>query len=125
MSFIPISALHGDNVVEKSKNMDWYHGPLCFTTWNCLPKADADHVHARSPSSGSSVRTQTNGTTSGIRRRAAGGFSNRVTKSWCNPPLSELIKEIYGSNLEPIQEAFAPLSCTITLRTTSTSAGAT
>ncbi len=25
--FIPISALHGDNVVEKSKNMDWYYGP--------------------------------------------------------------------------------------------------
>ncbi len=25
--FIPISALHGDNVVEKSQNMDWYDGP--------------------------------------------------------------------------------------------------
>jgi sulfate adenylyltransferase large subunit len=24
--FIPISALHGDNVVERSANMDWYHG---------------------------------------------------------------------------------------------------
>jgi bifunctional enzyme CysN/CysC len=26
MSFIPISALHGDNVVERSANMDWYEG---------------------------------------------------------------------------------------------------
>ncbi|HMP68196.1 MAG TPA: GTP-binding protein [Pirellulaceae bacterium] len=25
--FIPISALHGDNIVEKSTNMDWYYGP--------------------------------------------------------------------------------------------------
>jgi bifunctional enzyme CysN/CysC len=27
ITFIPISALHGDNVVERSKNMDWYQGP--------------------------------------------------------------------------------------------------
>ncbi len=26
INFIPISALKGDNVVESSKNMDWYHG---------------------------------------------------------------------------------------------------
>jgi adenylyl-sulfate kinase len=26
ITFIPISALKGDNVVETSKNMDWYHG---------------------------------------------------------------------------------------------------
>jgi bifunctional enzyme CysN/CysC len=27
MTFIPISALNGDNVVDASKNMDWYRGP--------------------------------------------------------------------------------------------------
>jgi bifunctional enzyme CysN/CysC len=27
LSFIPISALHGDNVVERSLNMPWYNGP--------------------------------------------------------------------------------------------------
>ena len=27
LSFIPISALHGDNVVERSANMAWYDGP--------------------------------------------------------------------------------------------------
>jgi bifunctional enzyme CysN/CysC len=26
LSFVPISALHGDNVVERSANMDWYEG---------------------------------------------------------------------------------------------------
>jgi bifunctional enzyme CysN/CysC len=26
LSFIPVSALHGDNVVERSANMDWYEG---------------------------------------------------------------------------------------------------
>jgi bifunctional enzyme CysN/CysC len=27
LSFVPISALHGDNVVERSANMAWYEGP--------------------------------------------------------------------------------------------------
>jgi bifunctional enzyme CysN/CysC len=27
ITFIPISALHGDNVVDRSRNMDWYGGP--------------------------------------------------------------------------------------------------
>jgi len=27
ITFIPISALHGDNVVDRSSNMDWYGGP--------------------------------------------------------------------------------------------------
>ena len=27
LTFIPISALHGDNVVERSANMPWYEGP--------------------------------------------------------------------------------------------------
>jgi sulfate adenylyltransferase subunit 1 len=27
ITFIPISALYGDNVVHPSKNMEWYHGP--------------------------------------------------------------------------------------------------
>src|SRR3546814_3909328 len=26
LSFIPVSALHGDNVVERSANMSWYEG---------------------------------------------------------------------------------------------------
>jgi bifunctional enzyme CysN/CysC len=26
LSFVPVSALHGDNVVERSANMDWYEG---------------------------------------------------------------------------------------------------
>jgi bifunctional enzyme CysN/CysC len=27
LRFIPVSALKGDNIVERSTNMDWYHGP--------------------------------------------------------------------------------------------------
>ncbi len=32
IQFLPISALNGDNVVNRSKNMDWYQGaPLLHT----------------------------------------------------------------------------------------------
>jgi sulfate adenylyltransferase subunit 1 (EFTu-like GTPase family) len=27
VTFIPISALHGDNVVDRSEKMPWYEGP--------------------------------------------------------------------------------------------------
>ena len=27
LTFIPVSALHGDNVVERSPNTPWYDGP--------------------------------------------------------------------------------------------------
>ena len=30
--YIPISALKGDNIVEKSVNMPWYEGPACLNS---------------------------------------------------------------------------------------------
>ena len=38
--FIPISALHGDNVVERSENMAWYEGPSLVY--------ELEHVHVAS-----------------------------------------------------------------------------
>ena len=35
--FIPISALHGDNVVERSKNMDWYAEGTLLNTLEDIP----------------------------------------------------------------------------------------
>ncbi len=40
VTFIPISALHGDNVVERSKNMAWYEGPSLLY--------HLEHVHVAS-----------------------------------------------------------------------------
>jgi len=48
--YLPISALYGDNVVEKSKNMDWYSGPtLLYTLENVQITGDANHVDCRFP----------------------------------------------------------------------------
>ena len=48
--FIPISALKGDNVVERSKNMDWYNGAtLLYTLENIYIGSDQNHIDGRFP----------------------------------------------------------------------------
>lgn len=48
--FIPISALNGDNVVKRSKNMDWYDGAtLMYTLENVYIGSDLNHFDARFP----------------------------------------------------------------------------
>jgi len=48
--FIPISALHGDNVVKRSANMPWYEGPtLLWLLENVYISSDANYIDARFP----------------------------------------------------------------------------
>ncbi len=48
--FIPISALKGDNVVDRSKNMDWYNGAtLLYTLENIYIGSDQNHIDGRFP----------------------------------------------------------------------------
>ena len=48
--FIPISALEGDNVVEKSENMTWYSGPtLLYTLESVHIGSDSNQVDCRFP----------------------------------------------------------------------------
>jgi sulfate adenylyltransferase subunit 1 len=48
--FIPISALNGDNVVDRSKNMDWYSGAtLMHLLENIHIGSDQNHVDCRFP----------------------------------------------------------------------------
>jgi len=50
ISFIPISALLGDNVVEKSDHMPWYHGPpLLYFLENVHIGSDENLVDCRFP----------------------------------------------------------------------------
>ncbi len=47
---IPISALNGDNVVEKSTNMPWYQGPtFLYHLENVYVGGEENHVDARFP----------------------------------------------------------------------------
>ena len=45
--FTPLSALAGDNVVEKSKNMDWYKGPTLLDSIQSWRPQAADQGQAR------------------------------------------------------------------------------
>lgn len=48
--FIPISAKLGDNVVERSQNMEWYNGPtLLYALENVYVISDFDRVNPRFP----------------------------------------------------------------------------
>jgi sulfate adenylyltransferase subunit 1 len=48
--FIPISALKGDNVVDRSKNMDWYQGPtLLYLLENVHITSDLNFMDGRFP----------------------------------------------------------------------------
>src|SRR6056297_3083715 len=48
--FIPISALKGDNVVDRSKNMDWYEGPtLLYLLENIHIASDRNFIDSRFP----------------------------------------------------------------------------
>ena len=50
LSFIPVSALVGDNVVDKSENMDWYDGPSLLSHLETLHTAsDRNLVDVRFP----------------------------------------------------------------------------
>ena len=49
-TFIPISALHGDNVVERSARMPWYEGTsLLYHLEHVQVGSEANHVDARFP----------------------------------------------------------------------------
>jgi bifunctional enzyme CysN/CysC len=50
ITFIPISALHGDNVVEPSENMPWYRGtPLLYHLENVHIASDRNLIDVRFP----------------------------------------------------------------------------
>ena len=48
--FIPISALKGDNVVNRSKKMEWFNGPTLLHSLENIPVAnDLNHIDFRFP----------------------------------------------------------------------------
>ena len=46
IQFIPLSALNGDNVVDKSEAMSWYQGPTLLETLEAAPNSHQGHKEA-------------------------------------------------------------------------------
>ena len=116
--FIPISALIGDNVVNKSQNMDWYNGSsLLHELENIHISSDNNHVDGRFPiqyvirphkKGFENYRSYAGKIESGIFKVGdkvkvlPSGFTSKITKIFL------------GS--KEIEEAFCPMSVSISIQ---------
>jgi bifunctional enzyme CysN/CysC len=120
LAFIPISALHGDNVVDRSANMPWYDGPSLLH--------HLEHVHIASDRNLIDVRFPVQYV---IRPHAATdaelhdyrGYAGQVAGGVLKPGDEVLhlpsgfytrVRRIEAAGTE-IAEAFAPMSVTLLL----------
>jgi sulfate adenylyltransferase subunit 1 (EFTu-like GTPase family) len=120
LTFIPMSALHGDNVVDRSANMTWYDGPSLLH--------HLEHVHIASDRNLIDVRFPVQYV---IRPHAATdaelhdyrGYAGQVAGGVLKPGdevthlpsgFSTHVRRIEAAGLE-VPEAFAPMSVTLLL----------
>ena len=117
IDFIPISALHGDNVVDRSERMSWYRGnTLLYTLETVYIGAEHNHVDARFPVQWV-IRPQSNEYHDfrGFAGRVAGGVFKKGDEVVALPSgFKTRIKGIHTINGE-LEEAFAPMSVCMTL----------
>ncbi|MBN1414182.1 MAG: GTP-binding protein [Bacteroidales bacterium] len=115
--FVPISALKGDNVVERSSNMPWYQGPtLMFLLENIHISNDQNFVDLRFPVQ-FVIRPNRDEFHDyrGYAGRVAGGVLHKGDKILVLPSgFSSAIRSI-DTMKESLEFAFPPQSVTLTL----------
>jgi len=115
--FVPISALNGDNVVDRSTNMDWHQGPtLMYLLETIHIGSDRNHVDCRFPVQ-SVIRPQSaeHPDYRGYAGRIAGGVFKKGDEVMVLPSgFTSTVEAIDTFNGE-VKEAFAPMSVTMRL----------
>jgi sulfate adenylyltransferase subunit 1 len=115
--FVPISALHGDNVVNRSEAMDWYQGEtLLHLLENIHIGSDYNHIDCRFPVQ-TVIRPHSDEYHDyrGYAGRIASGIFKVGDEVEVLPSgFTSSIKSIDSLN-EDLTEAFAPMSVSITL----------
>lgn len=115
--YIPMSALHGDNVVNRSKNMDWYQGsPMLHILETMHISSDINKIDARFPVQ-TVLRPQnySHRDYRGYAGRLASGILRKGDVVTVMPSgFISKIKSIDTFDGE-VKEAFAPMSVSITL----------
>jgi sulfate adenylyltransferase subunit 1 len=115
--YIPMSALDGDNVVNRSENMDWYKGASLLDTLETIHiSSDQNHLDARFPVQ-TVIRPHQDEYHDyrGYAGRVAGGIFRRGDKVTILPSgLTSTIKSIDTFDGE-VEEAFSPMSVSINL----------
>jgi sulfate adenylyltransferase subunit 1 len=114
---IPISALNGDNVVEKSTNMPWYQGPtFLYHLEHVYVGGEENHVDARFPVQWV-IRPMSDEWHDfrGYAGRVAGGVFKPGDEVTVLPSgFKSRVKAIHTPDQE-LEEAFAPQSVCLTL----------
>ncbi|NJX17046.1 sulfate adenylyltransferase, partial [Tamlana crocina] len=115
--FIPISALKGDNVVNRSENMTWYqNGTLLSTLENLHISSDINKIDARFPVQ-TVIRPQNE------KYRDYRGYAGRIASGIYRvgdevavlpSGFSSKIRSINAGKQE-VEEPYAPMSVAITL----------
>ncbi len=117
ITYIPISALHGDNVVNRSENMEWYKGAALLYTLETLHISnDLNKIDARFPVQ-TVIRPQREGFIDyrGYAGRIASGVFRKGDSVVALPSgFSSKIKSINTFDQE-FDEAYVPMSVSITL----------
>jgi sulfate adenylyltransferase subunit 1 len=115
--FVPISALKGDNVVDKSKNMTWYQGgTLRYILENIHIGSDHNHIDARFPVQ-YVIRPQRDEFHDfrGYAGRVAGGVFKVGDKVMVLPSgFTTTVKSIV-SHTKELEETYPPQSVILTL----------
>lgn len=118
IQFIPISALDGDNVVNRSENMDWFEGStLMYTLENVHIGSDHNHIDCRFPIQ-TIIRPQSKEFPDfrGYAGRIAGGVFKPGDEVMALPSgFTSKIDKIFIKDKE-IEEAFSPMSVCMTLQ---------
>ncbi|MCH2490731.1 MAG: GTP-binding protein [Flavobacteriales bacterium] len=115
--FLPISALDGDNVVNRSENMKWFQGaPLLHTLENLHISSDINKIDARFPVQ-TVLRPQRDGYIDyrGYAGRVASGIFRPGDDITVMPSgFTSKIRSIDTMDAQ-LEEAYAPMSVAITL----------
>jgi sulfate adenylyltransferase subunit 1 len=117
IQFVPISALAGDNVVNRSERMTWYQGAtLLHLLETAHIESDHNHIDSRFPVQ-YVVRPQSkeHHDFRGYAGRIAGGIFRPGDEVTVLPSgFQSKVKAIH-LGAETVEEAFAPMSVTLTL----------
>lgn len=118
--YVPVSALRGDNVVDKSENMQWYNGAtLMYVLETIHISSDSNHIDCRFPVQ-YVIRPQTaeHANYRGYAGRIASGvFKEGDIVKILPSGLTSKIKtiDIWQDEIKSVKEAFPPMSVTVTL----------
>lgn len=117
IQFVPISALKGDNVVERSTNMGWYEGPtLLYLLENVHIASDINHIDCRFPVQ-MVIRPHT------LEHQDFRGYAGRISGGVFKPgDTVKILPSGFETRIktieldgETIEEAFSPMSVIMTL----------